>query len=106
MGAAAELLAMTENGALVLRVAVEQTGGTAITRSNIFYTLGWPGAATVSAGFLASFRLTDPVKGTALLAGFVRCAVTPTRFQDVRKIVAADQQQLLEAAVSCSVITT
>lgn len=68
---------------LVLRVAVEQTGGPSIARSGILYTLGLPGAATVTAGSIVSFRLVDPANGGTLLTGIVRCAVPPTRYQSV-----------------------
>jgi hypothetical protein len=71
----------------VLRVVVEQTGGTAITRSNIWYTLGFPGAVTLSSGLLASFRLMNPATGETLTAGFVRCAIAPVNINNVYAVV-------------------
>lgn len=104
---AAELLTIAAKRPLILHVAVEQSGGTAITRSNIFYTLGFPGAATVSAGLLVSFRLNDPVSGDGILTGFVRCAVTPVRFQNVAKIVAATSEKPnAQDRVRCSYVTS
>lgn len=104
---AAELLTLADAKPLVLHVAVEQSGGTAITRANVFYTLGFPGAATVSAGLLVSFRLADPVSGTPIMTGLVRCAAAPTRFQDVARIVAAKASgKAIENRVSCSYITS
>lgn len=108
LAAAAELLSIADTGDyLVLRIAIEQSGGTAITRSNIFYTLGLPGAATVSAGLLVSFRLSDPANGTDVLTGFVRCAVRPTRFQDIHRLVASDPRYHVPAdQVKCAVLTS
>jgi hypothetical protein len=69
----------------ILRLAIEQTGGTAITRAGIAYTLGFPNAAMVSAGLVVSFRLVDPTTGAPTLAGIVRCAVPPQNFKAVAK---------------------
>lgn len=63
----------TKKNPLVLRVAVEQSGGTALARNGLLYTFGWPNAATVSAGLLVSFRLVDPRGGGVLALGIVRC---------------------------------
>lgn len=69
----------------ILRLAIEQTGGTAITRAGIAYTIGFPNAAVVSAGLVVSFRLVDPTTGALTLAGIVRCAVPPQNFKAVAK---------------------
>jgi hypothetical protein len=71
----------------VLRVAIEQTGGTAIARSGIWYALGIRGASVVSAGLLASFRLVDPQTGAVVTSGIVRCAVPQTQFGRVQRVV-------------------
>jgi hypothetical protein len=73
---------------LVLRVAIEQIGGSAITKANIWYELGiLQDPATVSAGVLASFRLVDPSNGKVLASGLVRCVSKPTSFDKVEKAV-------------------
>jgi hypothetical protein len=72
----------------ILRVVAEQAGGTSIVSANIWYTLGFPGAATVSAGLIASFRLVNPRTGATTVAGVVRCASTPINVKHARTIVA------------------
>jgi hypothetical protein len=74
----------------LLRVAVEQVGGTAVTRANIWYTLGFPGAATIGAGLVTSFRLMDPASGVTKSAGFVRCAIQPVNMGNVHLVVNED----------------
>lgn len=71
----------------ILRVAVEQTGGTAIARSGIWYALGFPGASVVSAGLLASFRLVNPQTGVVLNSGIIRCVVPQTPFSRVHRAI-------------------
>lgn len=71
----------------ILRVAVEQTGGTAIARSGIWYALGIRGASVVSAGLLASFRLVNPQTGAVVTSGIVRCAVPQTQFGRVQRAI-------------------
>lgn len=68
---------------LILRLTVEQSGGTSMTRSGLLYTLGLPNAATVGAGLLASYRLLDPSFGTLISVGVVRCAVRQTNIKRV-----------------------
>jgi hypothetical protein len=85
---AAELVAAHSDGALVLRVAIEQAGGTAITRSNIWYTLiPFLEPVKLSAGLLASYRLTDPTKGQVVASGLVRCMTDQVGFKDVQSTV-------------------
>ena len=102
-GAASPMTLAIEQEALstdtgdVLRVAVEQTGGTSITRSGVLYTLGLPNAATVTSGLVTSFRLVDPKSGKAKLSGFVRCISAPISFKKVKSAI--DQNLPL---VSCS----
>ncbi len=76
----------------ILRVTVEKAGGTAITRGNIWYTLGFPGAATVSSGLLTSYRLVDPSTGITHSAGFVRCVIPPVRMGNVHLVVNKEAQ--------------
>ena len=71
----------------VLRIAVEQVGGTSIARTGIPYTFGWPNAATVGAGLLVSFRLTNPVAGTTEALGFVRCLQGQTNLKRVSDVM-------------------
>ena len=72
---------------LILRTTIEQQGGTSITRSGILYTLGFPGAAQISAGLIASYRLVEPDTGQAKAAGFVLCVVKPVNIGRVARIV-------------------
>lgn len=86
-GLAAAYAKKDDPATYILRIAVEQTGGTAITRSGIIYTLGFPGASVVSAGVLVSFRLLSPKTGEVIRSGVVRCAVPQTRFGKVQRVV-------------------
>jgi hypothetical protein len=74
---------------LILRVVAEEAGGTSIVSANIWYTLGFPDSATVSAGLIASFRLVDPTNGSTIVAGVVRCAARPINIKHARAIVAS-----------------
>ena len=71
----------------LLRVALEQAGGTAITQASIIYTLGLPGASVVSASVIVSFRQVGPVAGTTVSTGIVRCAVPQMRFQRLHAVI-------------------
>ncbi|WP_293977610.1 hypothetical protein [Sphingomonas sp.] len=74
--------------ALLLRVAVEQVGGTAITRSNIFYELGLlRGAATVASGLVVSYRLVDSASGQPVATGIVYCMTPQRNLRDVAKAI-------------------
>jgi hypothetical protein len=95
---AAELSQFEGENPYVLRVAIEQIGGTAITRANIWYQLGWPGAATVSAGLLASYRLVDPQTGTVKASGLVRCMTKPANIEAVQTSFAKPAQQVCQVA--------
>ncbi|HMG47867.1 MAG TPA: hypothetical protein VK614_10445 [Allosphingosinicella sp.] len=75
-----------ESTTRILRLAVEASGGTTATRSSIWYTLGFPGAATVSAGMLISFRLIEPTTGATTLSGIVRCAERPRNIRSIARI--------------------
>jgi len=80
---------LANNPPLLLRVAVEKAGGTTITRSNIFLKLGFPGAVRISGGIVASYRVIDPVNGSLVNAGLVRCALPQVDFKDVSKQTAS-----------------
>jgi hypothetical protein len=69
----------------ILRVYVENSGGTSFAKSSIWYTLGFPGAATVSSGLVVSFRLVDPASASTLLTGIVRCAEKPRNMRSVAR---------------------
>ena len=87
--------------ALLLRVAVEQVGGTAITRSNIFYELGLVrGAATVAAGLVVSYRLVDPASGQPAATGIIYCMTDQRNLRDVSKHLADAQP----AASACGAL--
>ncbi|HEX4693561.1 hypothetical protein [Sphingomonas sp.] len=85
--AAAELNTILTGNPDVLRVAIEQDGGLAVTRSNIWYSLGYPGAVKVSAGLIVSFRLTDPRLAAPILTGVIRCVVKSTSLRDVKHLI-------------------
>lgn len=72
---------------LVLRVSVDQAGGTLLTRTGVIYSLGFPGAAVVSAGLLVSFRLANPATGQLEAVGAVRCITQPLRIRRARDAV-------------------
>ena len=73
---------------LVLRLAIEQVGGTSLTRAGVIYSFGWPDAATVGSGLLASFRLIDPRTGTNRAVGLIRCMVRQTNVKRVADTLA------------------
>ena len=85
------------NDPLVLRVAIEQVGGTAITRANIWYSIGFPGAATVSSGLLASYRLVEPESGAVRASGLVRCMTEPVDIQAVKASLSTATRQVCQA---------
>lgn len=95
---AAQLETARGTSTLVLRVAVEQAGGTLLTRTGVIYTLGFPGAAVVSSGLLTSFRLSDPATGKVVALGLVRCFLPPSRLRKVRDAV----DNAASAPMSCS----
>lgn len=70
----------------ILRLSVETSGGTTTTRSSIWFTLGFPGAATVSFGLQVSFRLIDTTTGRVNLSGIVRCAEPFRNLRSVPRI--------------------
>lgn len=86
----------------ILRVSVEQAGGTSITRANIWYTLGFPGASVVSANLLASFRLTDGASNKTIVSGFVRCAISPVDIENVPEKLSSSSSGYTKAVVTCS----
>lgn len=57
----------------VLRVKVEKGGGNLITRKNIFLQFGFPGALSVTAGTVVSYRYYTPSTGSVLAAGMLVC---------------------------------
>lgn len=81
---------------LLLRIAIEQIGGTSIARSGILYTFGWPDAVTVSAGLMVSFRLYDPKSARLRAVGEVRCLTPATNIKKV-----ADRLGEMSATTRC-----
>lgn len=73
----------------ILRVTIEQAGGTTRTSSSLWFTLGVPGSATVSAGLLVSFRLIDTATGQPSMAGIVRCAAPYSSMRSVERFARA-----------------
>lgn len=92
----------------ILRVSVEQSGGTSRTSSGIWYTLGFPGAATVSAGLLVSFRLIDTSTGKTEMSGIVRCAVPYASLRSIKHFAKPEletgEQGVPPRKASCSYI--
>jgi len=76
---------------LILRVAIDDRGGTSITRSNIWYTVGLPGAAVITSGLKVSFQISDPKVGHNLMTGEIRCATRPTSYRDVRNMLVTQE---------------
>jgi hypothetical protein len=71
----AEALALESvsiNNPKVVRVKLEKSGGTMITRKNLWTALG-ARAVAVTGGVIATFWKTDPEKGSILNAGVVTC---------------------------------
>ena len=98
---AAEFYPIALKNPLVLRVSIEQVGGTSVVRANIWYTLGLPGSATVAAGLLASYRLVDPVTGAVKATGLVRCMTKQANLDNVQGSLAKDaSDKVCEAAPS------
>lgn len=88
---------------LVLRVAIEASGGTATVRSNIWYQLGIRhDAATVSAGILASYRLTDPRTGEVKASGLVRCLTNPVALNQAEASLAKPSGEVCQGAATPS----
>lgn len=71
----------------ILNVTMDAHGGTSITRSNVWYSLGFPNAAVITSGLKASFALSDPESGNILASGVVRCATRPENYRKVRKLL-------------------
>ncbi|MBB5730968.1 hypothetical protein [Sphingomonas prati] len=76
---------------LILRVAIDDRGGTSITRSNIWYTVGLPGAAVITSGLKVSFQISDPKVGHNLVTGEIRCVTRPTSYRDVRNMLVTQE---------------
>jgi hypothetical protein len=72
---------------VILRVSVDQAGGTTISRTGVLYALGLPNAATVGAGLITSFCLVEPGGGAIVRQGVVRCAVHQTNIRRVPELL-------------------
>jgi hypothetical protein len=83
---AARLSGLARLNPLILRLSVEASGGTAITRANIWHAVGFPGAVVISGGLVVSYRLTDPAAGRIMGGGVVRCAIRPVRFETIARM--------------------
>ena len=99
LATAAQFDQLSSGETWILRVAIEQVGGSAITRANIWYELGWPGSAQVSAGALVSYRLSDVRSGVVKATGFVRCMTKPVPVEDVKDTLTDSRRRT--AASSC-----
>jgi hypothetical protein len=86
---------------LQLRLFIENTGGTSFAKSSIWYTLGFPGAATVSSGLVVSFRLVEP-SGNPILSGIVRCAEKPRNMRSV----ARNMRPIISSKEGCAYVAT
>lgn len=82
---ASALAALADKKPKLVRLAIERAGGTTIVRSNIWYKLGFPGAAVMGGGLVASFRVVDPVDGRVDHAGIVRCGFPQRRFEHITR---------------------
>jgi hypothetical protein len=72
--AVAATILSTHKAIKVLRVDVDKAGGTLVSTSNIFTTLGVPGI-TMRGGMVVTYRLTDPITGSTDKAGIIICRV-------------------------------
>lgn len=83
--AAAEGIAdLAKQNPLVLRAAVEHSGGTRVKRTHIGTAFGAYGI-NLTGGLVVSYRLVDPTTGTPRLAGVAVCRTGLASLQDVHK---------------------
>lgn len=68
----------------VLRVKVEQAGGSIFKRSNLFTALGAP-AIGITGGLVVSWRLSTPSTGAVTKAGLLVCRTKLTNFNAIHK---------------------
>ena len=82
----------------LLRVYLEKAGGSIITRSNIFFKLGAPGAVIVGGGFVAGYRLVNPEGGELLGGGSFTCVLPETKYRSVGKTLELGTEDLRKIA--------
>ncbi|HEV7288927.1 hypothetical protein [Sphingomonas sp.] len=82
-------MGITNFGAMpyILRVSIDDIGGTSVTRSNVWFSLGMPGAAVITSGLKVSFQLSDPSQGSNIATGMVRCATRPISYREVQAML-------------------
>jgi hypothetical protein len=73
----------------LLSIKTGTVGGSLITRSNIWTTLGLEKSVFVRGGLTASWRLINGRDGTVKAAGTVRCGSQATSFDAVHTAAAA-----------------
>lgn len=81
---AALLDELASRNPLVLRVSIEQAGGSLWKRDSLWTMVGFSGVR-LTGGLVVSFRLTDPATGAASTGGLVVCR---TDFASMKKIQA------------------
>jgi hypothetical protein len=81
---ASQLQAIGSQGAQVLRVAAEYTGGTMVQRKHIGTMFGSTGVK-LTGGLIASYRLTDPTSGGVVKAGVLSCPTGLVKMGKVHK---------------------
>lgn len=77
---------------LILRVDVEQSGGTMVNTSNIWTTLGLEGLR-FGGGLLASYRLIDPKDQTVIASGTQMCLSPIRGFSGIHRAVSRQQTE-------------
>lgn len=80
---------LAEKNPWILRVAIENAGGTTVTRGSVWYTLLPLDAVSLTAGLMVSYRLVDPATGETKMAGFVRCAAGPKTLGSIESSLGA-----------------
>ncbi|MBX7535182.1 hypothetical protein K3175_05875 [Qipengyuania sp. GH1] len=82
---AIEQAELVSEGTQVLRVYLDNQGGSLLTRRNLWTALGAK-AVAVSGGVVASFTLYDPYKGKVTTSGMFVCGTTLTDFRKVQTL--------------------
>ncbi len=68
----------------ILRVSVEQAGGSLMKRNHVGTALGFTTGVKLSGGLVVSYRLTDPADGSATAGGLIVCRTIFTSMAQVQ----------------------
>lgn len=81
---AARLALIAARTPLVLRVSLDQAGGSLVRTTNLLTTLAIEDPVRVSGGLVATYSLTDPASGDVRGAGIITCRTTLARLESVQ----------------------